>query len=139
MRSDTAKTERLGENTGKAHATHEILHGGIVNGQQVDSVTLLIHALQQRYAPMQEGSRLVALTNIMTFGLRHGERINDLLTRFETSVMRAQTQAQWNMNTEGLSFMLLTTVGVNDQQVMQLLAPYAGNFPSTAQQYSLIF
>ena len=106
---------------GRHMQTHELLHGGIVNGVQVDSVTLLIHALQQRYAPMQEESRLVALTNIMTFGRRHGERINDLLTRFETTVLRAQTQALWNMNTEGLSFMLLKTLGGNDQQLLSLI------------------
>ena len=115
---------------------NEMLNGGIVNGVQVDSVTLLFHALQQRYAPMSEETRLVALTNIMTFHRRQGERINDLLTRFETTVIRAQTQAQWNMNTEGLSWMLLRTIGVNDQQLLQLLGPYGGNFPSTQQQYA---
>ena len=55
---------------GQAMQTHEMLHGGVVNGIHVDPVTLLFHALQQRYAPMAEETRLVALSNVMTFRRR---------------------------------------------------------------------
>ena len=40
------------------------------------------------------------------------------------------------MSFEGLSYMLLRIVGVNDQQLLQLLAPFNGTFPQTQQQYS---
>ena len=64
----------------------ELMNGGQVNGVMVDPVTLLFHGLQQRFAPLGEETRLASLTAIMTFGRRGNERINELLTRFETTL-----------------------------------------------------
>ena len=62
----------------------EMMNGGQVDGNRVDPVTLLFHGLQQRFAPLQEESRLAALTSFMTFQRKPNERINELLTRSET-------------------------------------------------------
>ena len=113
----------------------EMMQGGMINGQAVDPVTLLFHALQQRFAPLQEETRLAALTAFMTFQRRPNERINELLTRFEAIQHRAESEAGFNMSYEGLSYTLLRIVGVNDTQLLQLLHPFNGNFPNTQQQY----
>ena len=76
----------------------ELLHGGVINGVQVDPVTLLFHGLSARFAQLGEETRMSAFVGIMNFRRRPNERINELLTRFETTVMRAKTHANWNMN-----------------------------------------
>ena len=38
----------------------EMINGGLVEGNPVDPVTLLFHGLHQRFAPLQEETRLSA-------------------------------------------------------------------------------
>ena len=114
----------------------EMMYGGMIDGNPVDPVTLLFHGMQERFAPLQDETRLAALTSFMTFSRRGSERINELLTRFETVQHRAESEANFHMSHEGLAYTLLRIVGVNDQQLIQLLQPYDGNFPTTAAQYN---
>ena len=131
--------QRLGgaaRDLARAMQPNEMMNGGQVNGVRVDPVTLLFNGLQERFAPLQEESRLAALTTFMTFTRRPNERINELLTRFETVQQRAENEAGFNMSYEGLSYTLLRIVGISDSQLLQLLAPLNGQFPSTQQEYT---
>jgi len=116
----------------------EMMNGGVVNGAPVDAITLLFHGLQQRFAPLQEETRLAALTSFMSFQRRPGERINELLTRFETTQTTAELEAGFTMSFEGLSYTILRIVGVSDTQLLQLLQPFNGNFPNTQQHYTTL-
>lgn len=113
----------------------ELMNGAVVNGVQVDPVTMLFDALQNRFGMLQEETRLQALTAFMTFRRRPHERVNELLTRFETVQTRAETDANFRMSFEGLSYMILQVVGVSDNQLIQLLAPFNGTFPNTRPQF----
>ena len=116
----------------------EMMNGGVVDGNPVDPVTLLFHGLQERFAPLTEETRLAALTSFMSFQRRPNERINELLTRFETVQATAEHEAGFNMSYEGLSYTILRIVGVSDTQLLQLLQPFNGNFPNTQQHYNML-
>ena len=63
-------------------------------------MTFLMHALFERYAQLGEETRLAAMTELMTLS-RHGqERIDDLLTRFDTIRQRANDQGQMMLNVQ---------------------------------------
>ena len=113
----------------------EIARGGVVNGVNVDPVTLLFHGLQQRFGPLQEEARLSALNQFMNFGRKPNEGINELITRFETSHSRAVSEGGFQMSYEGLSFMLLKIVGPSDAQILQILQPTNNNFPVTQAEF----
>ena len=114
----------------------ELMNGGIYNGVQVDPVTLLFNRLGERFAQLHEETRLVALTNMLEFRRNNGERINELLTRFEITLIRAQAEANFQMNFEGLAYMLLKVVGVNDVQLQSILQPTGGQFPTQQPQFT---
>ena len=48
---------------------------------------------------------------------------------------REETDANFRMSFEGLSYMILQVVGVSDNQLIQLLAPFNGTFPNTRPQF----
>ena len=68
---------------------HELMHGGIQNGVQVDPVTYLLAGLHARFSPLEEESRLTAMTEFMAFARKPGEPINSVLARYETVRQRA--------------------------------------------------
>ena len=45
----------------------ELLHGGMHNGVMLGSVTFLIAQLHQRFAPLEEESRLTSMMEMMSF------------------------------------------------------------------------
>ncbi|MCP4853128.1 MAG: hypothetical protein GY903_01375, partial [Fuerstiella sp.] len=115
---------------------NQIMTGGVVNGVAVDSVTLLLATLQDRYGPLGEESRMTAMTEFITFRRQPNERINELLTRFEVSRERAAFEGNYIMTWEGYAITLLRIVGVNDQQLMQLLSPLQGQIPTDEPQFN---
>ena len=109
----------------------ERMHGGIVNGVQVDPVTMLFHGLQERFGPLGEETRMTAMVELMTFDRRHGERINEVASRFEVTRAVASRDAGFTMNTEAVAMTFLRAVGITDEQLLQILAPLSGRFPNT--------
>ena len=91
-----------------------------------------MHSLSERYAQLGEESRLAAITDLMNFTRRGSERIDDLITRFDTVRNRAELQGQVAMSIEGLVRILLRACQVNDQQLMTLLQPTDGLYLSNA-------
>ena len=49
--------------------------------------------------------------------------------------MRAQEHGQMALSVQGLSFVLLRSVGVNDTQLLQLLQPFQGQYPNNDAQF----
>ena len=92
----------------------------------------------KRFAPLAEETRLSALTSFMSFRRHPNERINELLTRFETVSQTAYQEANFTMNFEGLSYILLKTVGVTEHQLLPLLQPTGGQFPIDQGQYLVL-
>ncbi len=53
------------------------------NGVQLDPVTYLLASLQDRFAALDQETRLAGMTEMLAFNRRPGESINDLLARYE--------------------------------------------------------
>ena len=61
----------------------ELMNGGLHNGVMVDPVTYVIAGLHARFSPLEEESRLSAMTEMMAFTRKPGESINAVLSRYE--------------------------------------------------------
>ena len=75
------------------------------------------------------------MNEFMNFKRRDIERINELLTRFETFHSKAVSEGGFQMSYEGLSFMLMKIIAPTDAQLIQILAPFNSNFPTTEQEF----
>ena len=116
-------------------APEELAMGGVRNGVNVDPVTLVVGALQDRYGALEEESRLQAMTELLAFQRNHGESINSLLTRYDTVRARAAIEGQFLMNIEGCALQLLRAIGTQPQHLMVLLQPFGGQLPHDEAQF----
>ena len=78
-------------NVAREMTPEELIHGGVINGVQLDPLAFLIRGLQTRFAPLGEETALRSITELMNFGRRSGERVDELVSRFETLRRRAHT------------------------------------------------
>ena len=113
-----------------------IVQGGVINGTQVDPLTYLMHSLQERFGNLGEEVHVQAVTELMTFQRKHHEPIDSLLVRFEAVRSRSAEQGGAIVSIQGISWLLLRAIGITDQQLLQLLAPYQGLFPATEQEFT---
>ena len=110
---------------------NEVFNGGIVNGVLVDPVTYLLHGLQQRFAPLDEESRLRATQDLLSFQRRHNETVDTLLRRFELTSQRAGAAGRGHMPVETASLLLLRACGVSAEQFQTLTQPFGLRLPNT--------
>eukprot|EP00974_Lingulodinium_polyedra_P049386 4746779-Lingulodinium_polyedra.AAC.1 len=68
----------------------DMMNGGLLNGVQVDLVTLLLGTFHARFSALEEESRLTCMLELFAFSRRPGGNINGLLARYETVRQRAQ-------------------------------------------------
>ena len=113
-----------------------IINGGMINGNPTDPMTFVMHALSERYARLGEETRLAALTELMQFTRRGREGIDALIARFDIVRQRANDEGQITMSVQGLAWILLRACQVNDQQLMTVLQPTTGLFPSNLGEYA---
>ena len=79
------------------------------------------------------------MTDLLSFGRRNGEGINQVLTRYEIVRQWARTEGFFAMSTEGCAFQLFRACGVSTNQMMQLLQPFNTNLPAHEQQLNALF
>ena len=113
----------------------ELVNGGMVDGRQLDALSYLINGLQTRFAPLAEETALRAISELTGFSRRSGERTDELISRFLTVMHRARDRGQMAMNWQGIAWILLRAVGVNGNQLMQLLAPLRGRMPNSEAEF----
>ena len=58
-------------------------NGGMFNGVRYDAVGLLLAGLRAKYGALDEEIQMSAMAGLISFKRRAGEKINDLLARFE--------------------------------------------------------
>ena len=115
----------------------EIFQGGIVNGQQLDPVSFLIHGLSVRFSPLDDEIRIRAAQDLFHFQRRGNEPVDVLVTRFETIRSRARAEGGGaNLSVESNALVLLRAVGVNAEQFQRLTQPFGLRLPSTEQEFS---
>ena len=112
-----------------------IMNGAPLNGIQVDPVTYIMNVLAERYAQLGEELRLKAIKEFMDFDRKNHESIDDLLTRFEIVRNRATEVGNFDMSYEGISYMLLRSCRVSDQQFLMLTQPTNGRLPNDEAGY----
>ena len=56
----------------------DLNQGGMINGQLVDPVTLLFHALRLRFGPLTEETRLMSLVEMLNVNRQGHESIDEL-------------------------------------------------------------
>jgi len=93
-----------------------------------------MHILAERYGQLGEEARLSSITDLMNFNRVGNERVDDLITRFEIIRQRARDQGTLTMSIEGLAWILLKSCQINDTQLLNLLQPFGGRFPTTEQE-----
>ena len=100
------------------------MNGGQANGVAVDALTFLVRTLAERYAPLGEETRLRAMTDLFNFDRRHGESVDDLLTRFDVTRKFATQEGGVGVNVQALNWFLLKAARPSDQRLPQLLQPF---------------
>ena len=81
----------------------EIFNGGMVNGQQLDPVSFLIHGLSERFSPLDDEIRIRAAQDLLHFGRKGNEPVDVLIARFETIRGRARAERGWCEHQHGVS------------------------------------
>ena len=64
--------------------------GGVVNEQQVDPITYLLHGLAQRFAPLDDELRLRATQDLLGFSRRGNKSVDAFISRFQIVSQRAR-------------------------------------------------
>lgn len=115
----------------------EIFNGGLVNGQQLDPVSFLIHGLSERFSPLDDEIRIRAAQDLLHFSRKGNEPVDVLIARFETIRGRARAEGGGaNISTESAALILLRAVGVTSGQFQRLTQPYGLRLPNTEQEFS---
>ena len=112
----------------------EMFLGGEVEGVHLEPVAYLIQGLQRKFASLDEEARLRALLEMMRFKRKQGERVDELLARFDVVRTTARIEGQFVMSIEGYAVLLLSSMGVSHDNIAQTLAPLRGRLPNTEAQ-----
>ena len=113
-----------------------LVQGGLVNGAAVDPLSFIMHQLAERFAALGEEVRLTAVTELLTFERQGAETVDNIINRFDVVRQLAHDQGQLVISVTGLTWLLLRAIGVSDQQLLTLLAPFNGVFPQNEAQLS---
>lgn len=115
----------------------EIFQGGMINGQQLDPVSFLIHGLSTRFSPLDDEIRIRAAQDLLHFQRKGNEAVDVLITRFETIRARARTEGGGaNISTESAALILLRAIGVSAEQFQRLTQPFGLRLPNTEAEFA---
>ena len=110
----------------------DITQGGLILGVHQDPVNYLLYQLAQSFAPLGEEARMQAMRELMSFHRERNETIDAILNRFRFTRWRASMgNAGIQMSWEGYTWILLRAIGVSSQDLINVLQPVQGQFPST--------
>lgn len=115
----------------------EIFQGGVVNGQQLDPVSFLIHGLSTRFSPLDDEIRIRAAQDLLHFQRKGNESVDVLITRFETIRARSRTEGGGaNISTESAALILLRAIGVSAEQFQRLTQPFGLRLPNNEAEFA---
>jgi len=114
----------------------DITQGGLVAGVHQDPVNYLLYMLAQSFAPLGEEARMQAMRELLVFHRERNESIDAILNRFRRTRWRAAMgNAGIQMSWEGYTWILLRSIGVSCQDLINVLQPVQGQFPSTEPEF----
>ena len=114
----------------------EYFNGGMINGVFHDPVTYIVTGLHQHYAPLEEETRLAAMTEFMAFSRRHGESMNSMLARYDLVRNRARVEGNFTFGVEGCALQLMRAINATPEQMTEYCREFNGVFPTTEEQFT---
>ena len=114
----------------------EVYNGGVINDQQLDPVSFLLHGLSARFAPLDEENRLRAAQDLLSFTRKPNETVDALISRFDITRQRAQNEGGGMMSLETASLILLRSCGVSGEQFQALTTPFGLRLPTNEAEFS---
>ena len=119
----------------------------LINGQVQDlqdgqgaihrqGAVLLLYALSRRFNILNQEQQIASISEFLSFRRKHGETIDEVLTRWELVRLRAQNLGQAAVTEAGLSWLVLSFLQLPASQWPLLLAPTNGRLPSIQAEYS---
>jgi hypothetical protein len=112
-----------------------MINGGLIQGVQLDPMGYLMHVLSEPFARLGEEQNLSAIANIMTFDAIPGERIEDLLIRFDEALDRGQEYGNIHLDVTQCVWILMTSLKLSHSQFQQLLQRFNGRLPQTDLEF----
>ena len=109
------------------------MHGGVLQGVQLDPVSCIMSRLPLRFAQLDDERRLVAMAQLLAFTRNRTANINATLARYDVVRARAARIGNFAMSFEGCALQILRACSVNESQLIQFLTPFGGRLPNTEQ------
>ena len=107
------------------------------NGEMT-GLMLLLQNIGEKFAPLEVELSTRAMNDMMTFKRHNNESIDALLTRFEMVRTRAMTRGGMGMTYEGLTWILMRSVGLNADQWDRCLDQLQGRMPTNDYEFNLV-
>ena len=112
-----------------------LINGAVINGVQIDPLGFLMHALSEPFQRLGEEQNLSAISDIMNFDAIPGERVEDLLIRFDEALDRGQEYGNVNLDVTSCVWLLIRSLRLSQPQFQQLLQRFNGRLPQTDQEF----
>jgi hypothetical protein len=100
----------------------------------VTGLEFLMRRLSRKYAPPAAKRSVDALNDIMTFGHRGGENVNELISRFDILKQRVRGATGLDPGPSGFAWMLLIGMRIPTDEWPSLLVPFQGVLPGTEHE-----
>ena len=107
------------------------------NGEMT-GLMLLLQNIGDKFAPLEVELSTRAMHDMMSFRRNPGESIDTLLTRFEMVRTRAMTRGGMAMTYEGLTWILMRSVGLNADQWDRSLDQLQGRMPNNEYEFNMV-
>lgn len=116
-----------------------VLQNGRVDPQTgvvTPGLMVLAETLITRYGPLDSEVSTRAVSDLINIRRMHGESVDGFLVRFDVLRNRAANRAGMAINFNGLSWILLNSLGVGPEQWERLLFHNDGRLPDNADEFN---
>ena len=118
---------------------NSIQHGAIINGVQSDPVTYVLYSLATRFEALEDERSLRSGTLLLDFDSKPGERIDELLVRFDLARHEARQVNADITNYHQLATILLRAARFERADLIPILKPLEGRMPTTQAQLDTLY
>ena len=120
-------------------SSEELARGGQINGVMQDPVTYLLLALVPDFASATDADEMLFRSELFTFRRRWGERIEDLIERFENIRYSYLGAGGPQLPYQAYSWLLLSAANYSPARLRTALIPFgARGYPSSAVEYHVL-
>ena len=110
------------------NGTYDDVDGVLV---PITGLEFIVRGLSRKYVPLAAANSVKAISDMMTFGHRGGENVDDVLSRFDILKQRVRNAAGLDPGPSGFAWMLLIGMRIPTDEWLTLLIPFQGVLPGT--------